>query len=145
MANLHPDQNSPQPAGFVDRAEVMLAQQFDKLRDATFLVRAKMIVDMPAEVILAKLLIVFRAAADDVIERIQTEILRLAKLKAKAPGIETAAQCPNGINKREIGHRQPRRSEVIDLVFRRSAQEVDGRVAYEKHRILFPSNLVRGQ
>src|ERR1043165_4943123 len=82
---------SLQPAGFIDGAKVMLAQQFNEPRNTALLIRSKMIVDMPAEVILAKLEIVFGATADDVIQSIQAEIFRLAKLKAKALRIEATA------------------------------------------------------
>src|SRR5579859_2069317 len=100
----------------VNRAESVLAEQFDELRQPAFFIRAEVVVDEPTEVILAELEIVFRAAADDAVERIEPEVARLAELPPKLAVLDAAAQCPHGVNKRMIRQLQPRRTKVDDLV-----------------------------
>src|SRR5439155_11186214 len=67
----------------VHRPQAVLAQQFHELRQSPLFVGPEVVVDMPAQIILAEIVIVFRAAADDGIERVEAETLRFAQLPAQ--------------------------------------------------------------
>src|SRR6266481_2114552 len=67
----------------VHRLLSVLAQQFDKFRQAPLFILSEMIVDMPAQVILPKIVIIFGPVANDGIEGVQTKIASFAKLPAK--------------------------------------------------------------
>src|ERR1043166_826798 len=81
--------------------------------------------NVPAEIILAKLSIEFWTAADDVIQCVQTKVFCFPQLAAKRSSIEIAPQRPDSVNKREPGQIKPGGSEIPNLVFRRPAQEVN--------------------
>src|SRR5689334_15488242 len=69
----------PDEFRFVNRPESVFPQQLDEFRDAAFLIRAEMIVDMPAQIILPEIQIVFRAAGDDRVESVESEIFCLGE------------------------------------------------------------------
>src|ERR1017187_612033 len=64
--------------GREDRAAAVPLQKLDELRQAALFVRAKVVVDMPAQVIFPEVVIVLGACADDGIECVQTKVARLA-------------------------------------------------------------------
>ena len=78
---------------------VVFAQEFDEFREAAFFVGAEVIVDVPAEVILAEILGVFGAVADDVVEGVQAELARFGQLTAQGGVFLPAPQCPDGVDK----------------------------------------------
>src|ERR1041384_493545 len=84
-ANLATGENrSRDKSWIVHRAETVLAEQFDELCQTALFVRTEVIVDVPAEVVLAEIVIVFGPVADDGIERVQAETFGLAQLPAQA-------------------------------------------------------------
>ncbi len=60
----------------------MFTEEFDKLSQSPFLVGAQMVMDVPAQVVLAKIEIVFGSGANDGVERIEAKIFSFAKLPA---------------------------------------------------------------
>src|SRR5438105_1669554 len=73
--------------------------------------------NVPAEIILAKIQVIFGSALDDVIQRIQTEIARFAQVAAKIEVVYPTAKSPNGVNERKLGHLIPGCPKVQDLLF----------------------------
>src|ERR1700733_8235176 len=89
-------------------AEVMFLQQFGKFCDSTLFVRSKMVVNVPLEIIATKILVVFLAAADDIIQRVHAEFFRLAQFAAQFLVFNSATQRPDRINEGQIRHFRPR-------------------------------------
>src|SRR5947207_5112653 len=100
-----------------------------------------MIVNVPSQVILAEIVVVFVPAADDGVERVQTETLRLAQLPAQSGALHAAAQRPDGVNKWQPGHLIPRRAQVPDVVLTRRTQKINRRIANQQ-RVIRQSNEV---
>lgn len=111
----------------------MFAEQFDELRQPAFFIRAEVVVDDPAEVVLAEVVIVFLPLADDGIQLAQARGFSLAQLPAQCGADVPAAQRPHGIDKRQLRQLEPRRAEIPNLVRMRLADEVERRVADEQH------------
>src|SRR5207248_8539512 len=59
---------------FVDRSNGVFSQKLNELLDPTLFLGAEVVVDVPAEIIFAELVIVFGAAADDVVEGVEAEV-----------------------------------------------------------------------
>src|SRR5258706_16379030 len=76
-------------------AATMFLEEFSKLFQAALLVGSKIIVNMPAQIIFAEIEIVFVAAADDVIERVEAEVSGLAELPAQGGVFNSAPQRPD--------------------------------------------------
>src|SRR5438552_14176968 len=110
----------------------MLAKKLHELRQAAFFVRAKVIVNVPAKVILAEIVIVFATAADDGIERVQAETFRRAQLPAQAIVFDPTAQRPDGIDERQPGEFIPRGAQVPEFVLTRSARKIKRRIANQQ-------------
>src|SRR5437660_5177548 len=83
---------------FVDRSNGVFSQKLNEFRDAALFLSSEMVMDVPAEIILPELVVVFGAAADDVIERVQAEVFRVAQMHTQSLMINAAAQCPNGVD-----------------------------------------------
>ena len=79
------------------RPQSVLAEQFGKLGQPALLVRPEVVVDMPAEVVLAEIQVVFRARADDVIERIDAEAMEKV-LRPKVAGALNLEAAVNGMD-----------------------------------------------
>src|SRR5690349_16146720 len=97
----------------------MFAQQLDKLGETPFFIRAQMIMNVPAEIILAEIQVVFAAALNYVVECVHAEIARFAKLAPKLEMIDPPAQSPNRINKGKMGQLRPRFAKIKNLMLRR--------------------------
>src|SRR2546428_10673084 len=102
----------------------MLAQQLDRTSQAAFLISAKVVVNMPAQIIIAKIVIIIGARPNDVVERIHSEIAGFAQLAAQSGIFDTAPQRPDGVNKGQRGHFVPCSAEIPDVVVPWGAQEV---------------------
>ena len=61
----------------------MLAEEFHELCQAALLVGAQVIMNVPAEIIFAEVVIVFRAIADDMIEGVQPKTFCFPKVLAQ--------------------------------------------------------------
>ena len=118
-------------AGFENGAAAVPAQEFDELRQAALFVGAEVVVDVPAQVVFAEVVVVFGAGADDGIERVQTEVARLAEEAPQRGILDAAAQSPDGINEGQPGHLEPGGAEVPDLVLMRGQGKIQRRVADE--------------
>src|ERR1051325_4520992 len=101
-----------------DRSQPMFAQQPDEFGQTALFIGAQVVVNVPAQVILA--VIVIGAAADDGIERVQAETLRLAQLPAESAVVPSAAQRPDRIHKRQPGQLVPGRPQVPHFVLART-------------------------
>ena len=89
--------------GFENGTKTVFAQKIDKFGKAALFVRAEMIMNMPAQVILPKLAIKFRPAGNNVVQRVPTEIPGFAELAAELAVLGSAPQCPNCVNKGKLG------------------------------------------
>src|SRR5437899_6471943 len=135
-------------AGFVNISETMFAQKLDEFRYSTLFLRAQVVMDMPAEIILAELVIVFGAAANDVVQSVEAEILCVPKMDAQTLVIDATTQSPNGVDERQRCKFVPRRAKVINVMRWRAANEVNRGIANEQDsvRILsFVVGLERGK
>src|SRR5690606_14486681 len=104
--------------------------------------RSQMIMNMPLEVILAELECVFGSRTNNVINRVQTEILRLAKLPPQPLIFKAAAQCPDCIHERQLRKLQPGCSQVPDLVRMTGNRKIECVVANQKHVIELGSRII---
>src|SRR5947207_1567470 len=100
----------------VNRSQTVFAQQLDECAQTALFIGAQMVVDMPVEIILAEIVIVLGAVADDGIERVEAETFRFAQLPAQPAVLHTAAQGPDRVNKRQPGPLIPGRAQVPDFV-----------------------------
>src|SRR6266511_4226940 len=107
----------------VNRPGLVLAEQLDEHGQAALFIAAEMVVYVPAEIILAEIVIILRPVADDVIERVQAKMFRLTNLASQARVGDTAAERPDGINKRRLRQLVPGFAQVPDLVLMRPARE----------------------
>ncbi len=113
----------------------MLAQQVNEFGQAALLVRAQMVMDVPTEVILAEVIIVIGASADNQVERVEAEIARFAELSAQRGILHPATQSPDGIDERQFGQFVPSGAEVPKVVPARGPQQIQRRVAYQQRII----------
>src|ERR1051325_439593 len=81
----------------------MFAQQFDKFIQATFFVGAQMIMNVPAQIILAKVSGILGAALNDVIERIQAKALSFVQISTQGEIAYAATQCVVGKRSEIVG------------------------------------------
>src|SRR5438270_13116876 len=102
----------------------MLAQQLDKSSQAAFLISAKVVVNVPAQIVIAEIIIIIGARPYNVIERVHAEIASFAQLAAQSGIFDTAPQCPYGIDKGQGRRFIPRSAEIPDVVLPWSAQEI---------------------
>src|SRR5437773_12060731 len=102
----------------------MLAQQLDKTSQAAFLISAKVVVNVPAQIIIAEIVIIGGARSNNIIERVHAEIARFAQLAAQSGIFDTAPQRPYGIDKRQRGYFIPCSAEIPAVVLPWSAQDV---------------------
>jgi hypothetical protein len=111
----------------------VFAQEFDETGNAAFFVGAEVIVDVPAEIVLAEFTIVFVAALDDVVKGVEAEIASFAQLGAE--GFETgfSLEDPKGVDEWETSQVVPGGAEIPDLVSGVGAAEVDGGVADQEN------------
>src|SRR5690349_8541849 len=105
-------------AGFVNISETMFAQKLDEFGYSTLFLRAQVVMDMPAEIILAELVIVFGAAANDVVQSVEAEILCVPEMDAQTLVIDATTQSPNGVDERQRSELVPGRSKITNLVHR---------------------------
>ena len=68
--------------GFKHRAEAVFAEQPGESGDGAFFIRGQVVMDVPVEVILAEIVVVFGPVADDPVQRVHAEIPRVTKLPA---------------------------------------------------------------
>ena len=122
--------------GFKHWIETMLAQQLDELDDTALLIRAEVIMNVPAKVILPKTLREFCAALDDVIHRINSKVARRPELIAQFRRVDAAPHRPHRIDKRQLRQLSPRRTEVEDFMRRICEQKIQRGIADEQHEIL---------
>jgi len=92
---------------FVNRTEAMPEEQLHEFRQTALFVGAKVIVNVPAEVVLAKIVVIFGTAADDGIECVQAEAPRFAQLSAQPAILNSTTQRPDGINERQLCQFKP--------------------------------------
>src|SRR5436305_1371124 len=104
-----------------------------------------MIMNMPAEVILPELMVIFSAAADDVIKGIQTKILRLPQMGNQRLVFDAAAQRPDGIHKGKICSFVPCSAQVVDLMRMGTSNEINGSITDQQNCITIGDVLVAGQ
>ncbi len=108
----------------VDRWSAVFAKQFDKFCQAALFVGSEVIVNVPAEVILAEIVGVLGPGADDGIQRIESEVAGLAERPPERCVLHAPAQCPHRIHKRKIRQLRPGRAEVPDLMLVGSEREI---------------------
>src|ERR1017187_8991464 len=101
--------------GREDRAAAVPLQKLDELRQAALIVRAKVVVDMPAQVIFPEVVIVLGACADDGIECVQTKVARLAEQPSQFGILHATAQRPDGINEGQPGQLEPGGAQIPNL------------------------------
>src|SRR2546427_12166660 len=94
----------------------MPAQQFHELDQPALFVGAQMVMNVPAEVILAKVIIVFGPFADDVVERFKPEVLRVAEPPAQGVVLDSPPQRPDRVNERQTRQLHPGGSPVPYLM-----------------------------
>src|SRR2546422_1027383 len=70
------------------------AQQLGKSRQPALLIGPEVVVDMPAQVIAAEIVVILRARANNVIERVQAEIARLSRWAAQSRIVRATPQRP---------------------------------------------------
>src|SRR5213082_863957 len=119
LDGVSPHRSSNHELRFMNRTEAMLAEQFHEFREAALFVGAKVVVNVPAEVILSEIVVVFDTAADDGIERVQAEASRFAQLPAQAAVVHATAQGPDGINEGQLRQVIPSGAQVPDFVLAR--------------------------
>src|SRR5579863_521266 len=83
-----------------------------------------MVMNMPAEVVLAKLQAVLRSTPNNRIERVQAEIPRLAQLTAQSGIFHAATQSPDSVDERQHGELEPGRAQVPNFVLMRAEQQI---------------------
>ena len=69
--------------GFKHRTEAVFAEQPSEFGDGAFLIRGQVVMNVPVEVILAEIVVVFGAVADDPVQRVHAEIPRVTQLPAQ--------------------------------------------------------------
>src|SRR6266480_6755292 len=111
--------SSNQELWFMNRTEAMFAEQLHEFRQPALFVRAEVIVNVPAKIILAEIVVVFSPAADDVVEGVEAETLCFAQLAAQPAVVHATAQGPDGVNERQLRQVIPRRAQVPDFVLTR--------------------------
>src|SRR5205823_15120855 len=94
-----------------------------------------MIMDMPAKIILAEFQIVFRAAGDDMIESIESEIFGVAQQTSQPDIVNPTTQRPHGIDKGKAREFEPRCTEIPDFIVALNAQKIEGQVADQQQGI----------
>src|SRR5436190_2991471 len=94
----------------------MFAQQLCESLDAPFLIAAHVVVDVPAEIILAEFEVVFGARADDVIERVHTKVFRVAEFGPERFILDAATERPHRVDEWEVRELVPGGAEVPDFV-----------------------------
>src|ERR1041384_3276735 len=85
----------PDELRLIHRTKPVLPEQLDEFGDAALLIRAEMIMNVPAEIIFPKIQIVFRPAGDDGVEGVETEILGLGKSSSQFFVFHTTPQRPH--------------------------------------------------
>src|SRR5262245_44399026 len=123
----------------------MFAQQLHEFCQSTLFIRAQMIMNVPAQIILPEIEVVFLAAADDVVQGLETKILRVAKLTPQGRVIDASPQGPDGIDKRQTCQLAPHRTEIPNGMRTWRAQKIDGRIPDQQSEIRNGSRLVAGQ
>src|SRR5215207_1314435 len=96
----------------VHRFGSVLAEQFDKLREAALFIGTEVVMNVPAQVVLAELEIELRSVRDAVVQRLQTERLGFTQNAPKVRRFDASAQRPHRINKRQFGEFRPGGPEV---------------------------------
>src|SRR5437660_1789447 len=110
---------SANKARLVNRPRCMFAQQLGKPSQAAFLIGAKVVVNVPAQIIIAEIVIIVSARPNDIIESVHSEIARFTQLAAQSGILHAAPQCPDSINKGQSRHFIPCRPEVPKVVLPR--------------------------
>src|SRR5216684_1868471 len=100
----------------------MLTQQLGKTSQAAFFIGPEVVVNVPAQIIIPKIVIIVGARPNDVIESIHSEIAGFAQLAAQSGIFDTAPQGPDCINKGQRGHFIPGSAEIPDVVLPWSAK-----------------------
>src|SRR5256885_16964509 len=98
----------------------VFAQQVGKSREAALLISAQMIVNVPAQIIVAKIKIVLGAAANNVIERIQPKITGFSQLPPERGILDPTPQSPHGVDERQFCEFIPGRAQIPGLMFERT-------------------------
>src|SRR4051794_4770916 len=126
-----------------DWPEIMFPEQLDELRKAALLFGTEVVMNMPAKIILSKIEVELGAAGDNILECVQPEIPSFAQFDPEWPMFQTAAQSPGCVDKGEASQFEPGGAQIINLMRRVSAQEMDGRIADEKNCIERIGGLIR--
>ncbi len=113
----------------------MLAQQFAEPDQRSLLIRAEMVMNVPAQIIFAKIVVVFATALDDVIECVHAEVFRLPQQAAQALVVNASAQRPHGIHKGQPGQLRPGLAQVPDFVLARGELRIQRRLTDEQEVI----------
>src|SRR5438128_10635693 len=113
----------------------MLAQQLDKTSQAAFLISAKVVVNVPAQIIIAEIVIIVGARPNNIIERVHAEIARFAQLAAQSGIFDTAPQRPDGIDKGQRAHFIPCSAEIPHFVLPWSAEKVQRWITDQEREI----------
>src|ERR1019366_8997111 len=111
------------------RTEVVFLEQFAEPGDGALFILSEVEVDVPLKIITPEILVEFLARLDDGVERFQAELLRLLEFAAQFAVLDAAPQRPDGIDKRQLRHFQPRRTEIENFVRVRGTLELNRPVA----------------
>src|SRR5258706_7543052 len=98
--------------------------------------------DVPAQIVVAKIVIVFGPAANDGIQRIEAKIPGFAQQTPQDGIFESPAQSPDGINEGKPSHFVPRRTQVPDLMALRRSREIQRWIAYQQSVVVQRSGIV---
>ena len=97
----------------------MFLEQFGEFRNGAFLVRGKVVMNVPAEVVLAEIVdrIPSRVSTRS-IQRVHPEILRVTEFLPQLCVFNTAPQRPHGKHKWQLGQFEPGRAKIKNFVWR---------------------------
>src|SRR5215470_7212309 len=93
--------------GRMHRASSMALQQVAEFCQPSLLIGSEVVMDVPAQVIMAKIEIVICSIPNDVIECVQPEIARLSQLSTKGGILDTASQSPDRVNEWQFRQFEP--------------------------------------
>src|SRR5438876_5692281 len=119
----------------INWADSMFAQELDESCQTALFIRAKMKVNVPAQIIPSKVVIVLATILDNGVERFHAEIFRSPELPAQTLVVEPAAQCPNCVDKRQTGQLIPGGSQVPNLVGRRGMDKIQSGIPDEQSKV----------
>src|SRR5215510_6747340 len=94
-----------------------------------------MMVNVPAQIVVPKIIIIFGPRSNDMIQSVEAEIACLAQLTPQDGIISLAPKCPYGVHKWQASQFIPGCSQVPNFVVMGGTQQVKRRVANQQSKL----------